>query len=346
VSTRVPRERISAWITGLHNRITDFFQHHEGEIRFREDPWLREGGGGGVCRVLEGRIFEKVGVNRAAVEGRLPAATAARLGWQGADRKADLGFFATGVSVVAHPASPMVPIVHQNVRYVEILDPADGTLLDAWFGGGIDLTPTYPHPEDAVLFHRVLRAMCRRHHPPFYRRFKETCDAYFVNGHRDDEMRGVGGLFFDNLRAGDGNPLDGEQLFAFVRDAGAVMLDAYGPILSRRKAMDFGERERRFQLYRRGRYAEFNLLHDRGTKFGLETCARTESVLMSLPPLARWDYGLAFEAGSFEDRLLRMLTPLDWAEGLEAVSAALDDGDVAGPSAEPAAGDVRPLRPA
>jgi coproporphyrinogen III oxidase len=203
-----------------------------------------------------------------------------------------------------------VPTVHLNVRYFEIAA-SDGTVLDAWFGGGTDLTPTYPYPDDAVHFHRALKAISDRHHPSFHSRFKAWCDNYFVNLHRGEERRGVGGLFFDHLRPGDSG-LDQERLLGFVLDVGRALPAAYGPIVERRRHEPYGERERRFQLARRGRYVEFNLVHDRGTLFGLQTNARIESVLMSLPPLAAWEYAPSYQPGSFEAELLAMLEPRDW----------------------------------
>jgi coproporphyrinogen III oxidase len=206
----------------------------------------------------------------------------------------------------------MVPTVHLNVRYFEITGPL-GEPIDAWFGGGTDLTPTYPFPDDAAHFHRALKLACARHDPAFYARFKTWCDHYFVNSHRDEERRGVGGIFFDNLRAGESG-LSLERLLEFIGDVGSVLSDAYAPIVERRRDTPYGDRERRFQLARRGRYVEFNLVHDRGTLFGLATGARVESVLMSLPPLAAWDYAPAYPSGSFEAELLAMLEPRDWVE--------------------------------
>jgi coproporphyrinogen III oxidase len=223
-----------------------------------------------------------------------------------------LSFSAVGLSLVIHPRSPLVPTVHLNVRYFEIVRPT-GELIDAWFGGGTDLTPTYPFPEDAQHFHRALKAVCDRHHPMFYPRFKTWCDHYFVNTHRGEERRGVGGIFFDHLRAGE-SALSLTQLFEFVTGVGEVLPAAYGPLIARRRDLSFGERERHFQLVRRGRYAEFNLVHDRGTLFGLQTRARIESVLMSLPPLAAWDYSPVYPPDSFEAELLAMLEPRDWAD--------------------------------
>jgi coproporphyrinogen III oxidase len=253
-------------------------------------------------------VFEKCGVNRSVVEGVMPAQMAQRLGARFAGGEAV--FFVAGLSIVAHPRSPKVPTVHLNVRSFEIMGP-DGTRLDAWLGGGTDLTPTYPHPEDAVHFHRTLKAVADRHHPGFYPRFKTWCDNYFVNLHRGEERRGVGGIFFDHLREGDSG-LDRRRLFDFLMDVGRALPAAYGPIVQRRRDEPYGARERRFQLARRGRYVEFNLVHDRGTLFGLQTGARIESVLMSLPPLAAWEYAPTYEPGSFEAELLAMLEPRDW----------------------------------
>jgi len=303
------RGKVSARIESLHDEITEFFTGLDRGGAFREDCWERPGGGGGVSRVLtEGATFEKAGINRSAVEGLLVPELAQRIGAQGSQAAT---FFVTGLSLVIHPRSPMVPTVHLNVRYFEIGD-ASGEAVDAWFGGGTDLTPTYPHPEDAAHFHRTLKTMCERHHPNFYPRFKLWCDHYFVNTHREEERRGVGGIFFDNLRGGEAG-LDLERLLGFVTDLSSVLPEAYGAIVERRRTLAYGERERRFQLARRGRYVEFNLVHDRGTLFGLQTGARIESVLMSLPPLAAWEYSPQYPDGSFEAELLEMLVPRDWA---------------------------------
>ena len=304
------REQVAARIESLHDQATKFFTGLDRGGAFREDRWTRSGGGGGVSRVLtDGTTFEKAGVNRSAVEGVLVPDLAQRIGAHISGIE-PTSFFVTGMSLVVHPRSPMVPTVHLNVRYFEI-GGASGEPIDAWFGGGTDLTPTYPFPEDAVHFHRALKTACDRHHTSFYPRFKTWCDHYFVNTHRGDERRGVGGIFFDNLRAGEGG-LCLERLLAFVGDVGNVLDQAYRPIVERRRDVFYGERERRFQLARRGRYAEFNLVHDRGTLFGLQTGARIESVLMSLPPLAAWDYSPVYQPGSFEAELLGMLEPKDW----------------------------------
>ena len=306
------RDEVAKLIVSLHDEATRFFGELDGARDFREDVWERRGGGGGVSRVLsDGKVFEKCGVNRSVVEGVMPAHMAERLGARGVGN-AGAGFFVAGLSIVAHPKNPKVPTVHLNVRSFEIVR-ADGMRADAWLGGGTDLTPTYPHAEDAIHFHRALKAIADRHHASFYPRFKAWCDNYFVNLHRGEERRGVGGIFFDHLREGDSG-LDRAQLVAFLADVGRALPQAYGPIVRRRWQEPYGERERRFQLARRGRYVEFNLVHDRGTLFGLQTDARIESVLMSLPPLASWEYAPAYEPGSFEAELLEMLEPRDWAD--------------------------------
>jgi coproporphyrinogen III oxidase len=312
VTAASSRDVIAAAVESVHEEATRFFATLDGGGTFREDRWQRPGGGGGLSRVLvEGKTFEKCGVNRSVVEGVMPGHMAQRLGAR-AGSELESSFFVAGMSIVAHPRSPKVPTVHLNVRHFEITA-SDGAVRDAWFGGGTDLTPTFPYPEDAVHFHRALKVLADRHHHSFYPRFKTWCDNYFVNLHRGEERRGVGGIFFDHLRPGDSG-LDGGRLLQFVMEVGRVLPAAYGPIVERRRDEPYGERERRFQLARRGRYVEFNLVHDRGTLFGLQTNARIESVLMSLPPLASWEYAPSYEPGSFEARLLAMLEPRDWVE--------------------------------
>jgi coproporphyrinogen III oxidase len=263
---------------------------------FREDSWQREGGGGGRSRVLsEGAIFEKAGVNFSEVFGQLSDAFAGQLPGEGRD------FTATGISLVLHPRSPMVPTVHANFRYLTKGD-------RGWFGGGADLTPYYPYREDVIHFHRTWKRVCDQHAAVVdYRRLKAWCDEYFFLPHRS-EPRGVGGIFFDYLEG------DWEARFAFVRDCGDNFLPAYRPIVQRRADEPYTERERAFQEYRRGRYVEFNLLYDRGTTFGLKTGGRVESILMSLPPVVRWHYDYRPEPGSREAELCEYyLKPRDWA---------------------------------
>ena len=287
-------ERAGTYFSDLQDRISQAIEELDG-TRFREDAWSREGGGGGRTRVLEGgRLFEKAGVNFSSVHGDLPNEFAAKI-----PRGAGTAFLTTGVSLVFHPWSPMVPAVHANFRYLE----KGGA---AWFGGGMDLTPCYPFAEDAAYFHQTLKEACDRHNPEFYPRFKKWCDEYFMLKHRG-EMRGIGGIFFDYMEG------DLEKIFAFVCELGDSFLDAYVPIAKRRMNEPYRETDRQYQLYRRGRYVEFNLLYDRGTLFGLETRGRAESILMSLPPLVRWVYDFREEPGSREAAALEFFQPREWA---------------------------------
>jgi coproporphyrinogen III oxidase len=273
---------------------------------FREDTWSREEGGGGISRVIQhGNVFEKAGVNVSAVIGELPESALKSMGggqeYKGDDRR----FFATGVSLVLHPHNPMAPTVHANYRYFEI---GDGEQPGSWwFGGGSDLTPSYLFEEDAVHFHAAIKSVCDRHDIAFYPRFKAWCDRYFFIPHRG-EHRGLGGLFFDNL-----NDRRKELLFAFSKDCTEHFLDSYIPILERRINMPFNDRHKTWQAIRRGRYVEFNLVYDRGTVFGLKTGGRIESILMSLPVHAQWEYCHEVQPESEEARLLAALkTPKDW----------------------------------
>jgi coproporphyrinogen III oxidase len=290
------RQRAATYFRDLQERIVADLEALDGTGTFREDAWERPGGGGGRSRVLaEGGVFEKAGVNFSEVHGQMAEEFAKQIPGEGRD------FTATGISLVLHPHSPLVPTVHANFRYLTKGD-------KSWFGGGSDLTPYYPYREDVIHFHQVWKRVCTRHPEPVdYARFKQWCDEYFYLPHRG-EARGVGGIFFDYLEG------DFEQLFAFVRDAGDSFLEAYLPIARRRKDEPYTERQRRFQEYRRGRYVEFNLLYDRGTLFGLKTGGRTESILMSLPPRARWDYDYHPDPGSREAELYdTYLKPRDWA---------------------------------
>ena len=287
------REKTESYFKELQDRISRGIEALDG-THFREDAWPREGGGGGRTRVLEnGTVFEKAGVNFSSVHGNLPEEFAAKI-----PLGKGTSFFATGVSLVFHPQSPMVPAVHANFRYLEKGDAS-------WFGGGMDLTPCYPFPEDATHFHHTIKQVCDRHNSAFYARFKKWCDEYFTLKHRS-EMRGIGGVFFDYLEG------DREENFAFVQDLGNTFLEAYVPIARRRMNESFGEDQRQYQLYRRGRYVEYNLLYDRGTIFGLETRGRTESILMSLPPLVRWIYDYKPEPGSREAQGLEFFQPRNW----------------------------------
>jgi len=293
--------RVETFLRDLQDRICSALERCDGGAHFVEDAWTRAEGGGGRTRVLKnGAVYEQGGVNFSHVEGdRLPpAATAQR------PELAGCAWTALGVSLVLHPRNPYVPTTHLNVRYFEARKPDATTTW--WFGGGFDLTPFYPFDEDVVHWHTVARDLCAPFGTDVYARYKNWCDDYFYLKHRG-ETRGVGGLFFDDLNAGDF-----EHCFAFQRAVGDGFLDAYLPIVEKRKNIQFGEREREFQLYRRGRYVEFNLVYDRGTLFGLQSGGRTESILMSLPPRVRFEYGYAPPAGSPEARLTEYLKPRDW----------------------------------
>ncbi len=290
------------YLRDLHDRITVAVEMADGGAKFRRDSWMRPEGGGGESRVLrDGTVFEQAGINFSHVQGdRLPpSATAQRPELAGAS------FEATGVSLVIHPHNPYVPTSHANVRYFVAM--REGEPAAWWFGGGFDLTPYYPFEEDVVGWHRAARAACDPLGPDTYTKYKRWCDEYFYLKHRD-ERRGVGGLFFDDL-----SEPGFEQAFAFMRSVGDAYAPAYLPIVERRRSTPFGERERNFQLYRRGRYVEFNLVYDRGTIFGLQSGGRVESILMSLPPLVRWEYDYRPEPGTPEARLYTdFLQPRDW----------------------------------
>lgn len=294
--------RIKAFLLQLQDDICHALEQADGEGRFVEDAWTREGGGGGRTRVLrQGAVIEQGGVNFSHVYGdAMPASATAHR-----PELAGRTFEAMGVSLVIHPHNPYVPTSHANVRF--FIAEKEGEDPIWWFGGGFDLTPFYPFAEDVQHWHRVSHALCQPFGQEIYPEFKAWCDRYFFLKHRN-ETRGVGGLFFDDL-----NRWPFDDCFAFMQAVGNGYLDAYLPIIARRKALPYGERERAFQLYRRGRYVEFNLVYDRGTLFGLQTGGRTESILMSMPPLARWEYDWQPEPGSPESSLYRdYLTPRDW----------------------------------
>ena len=298
------KKRFSTYIDQLQNRISSALEEIDGAARFQIDNWERPGGGGGQSRVLEnGAVFEKGGVNVSKVYGQLPEPMKANLKVVQGD------FFACGISLVIHPNSPLVPTVHANFRYFELYD-NNKKVVDQWFGGGIDLTPYYLFDEDVVHFHQQCKSVCDAHDPAFYQTFKDKCDRYFWNTHRD-EARGVGGLFFDYCRASDERSI--EQWFDFVTASGDAFLDCFTPIVNKRKDLPFGPEQRNWQELRRGRYVEFNLIHDKGTLFGLKTQGRIESILMSLPPAVQWKYNVSPAAGSEEERLVRVLQkPINW----------------------------------
>ncbi len=292
------------FIEDLQNRICTSLEKEDGEI-FIEDAWVRDEGGGGISRILtNGNIFEKAGVNTSKVFGKLPDAM------QQAFNVGESNFFAGGISLVLHPKNPYAPTVHANWRYFELYD-AEGNRLDSWFGGGSDLTPYYLFEEDAKHFHQAYKNVCDEFDERLYPSFKKNCDDYFVNKHRNNEARGIGGVFYDYLRPT--NEEDAERLFAFQQSNANCFIDSYLPIVKRRKDIPSGEKEKHWQEIRRGRYVEFNLIHDRGTLFGLKTNGRTESILMSLPPTVRFEYNYQPQPGSEEDKLLQLcLHPKDW----------------------------------
>ena len=297
--------RMNAFVEGLQQRLCRRLEDEDGAASFQVDDWTREEGGGGTTAVIEGGdLFEKGGVNTSAVEGKLPERMAEAL----SDEEHDVEpapFFATGLSLVLHPRSPYVPTAHANFRHFTLGDDRTDP-DDQWFGGGADLTPYYPFLEDVQHFHRTWKAICDRHPAVAdYEAFKEKCDDYFYLPHRE-EARGVGGIFYDYVRA------EPEAALAFSKDAGEHFTEAYLPIVKRRRRTDWGQRERAFQERRRGRYVEFNLVYDRGTKFGLESGGRTESILMSLPPEVAWRYDARPEPGTPEARAQWFLQPRDW----------------------------------
>lgn len=299
------KEEFVTFIRELQNKICTALEGEDGKAKFVEELWEREGGGGGRTRVIQnGNVFEKGGVNISEVHGVLPESMQQYLKVPHAD------FFACGISLVIHPFNPFVPTVHANYRYFELYD-KEGTVVDQWFAGGSDLTPYYLFEEDAAHFHKVQKEVCNRFDTSYYAKYKEACDKYFFNHHRG-EARGIGGTFFDYLRATSEKPA--QHWFDFVTNMGSAFIDAYLPIVRRRKDHTFAEPHKHWQEIRRGRYVEFNLIHDKGTLFGLKTNGRIESILMSLPPTVRWEYNYQPEAGSEEEKLIEVLVhPRDWA---------------------------------
>jgi coproporphyrinogen III oxidase len=300
----VMKEKFVAYIKNLQNEITSALEEIDGKAKFKEDKWTRPEGGGGQTRVIEnGDVFEKGGVNISEVHGKLPESMQQYFGVKDAD------FFACGLSLVLHPKSPMVPTVHANWRYFEMYD-KEGNIVDSWFGGGQDLTPYYLFEEDAKHFHQVCKTACNRHNPNFYETYKKRCDEYFWNAHRN-EARGIGGLFFDYLKETD--TIKMQDWYNFVTEVGNSFLECYLPIVEKRKNLPYSEVNRTWQEIRRGRYVEFNLVHDKGTLFGLKTNGRIESILMSLPPHVQWRYDYHPEKGSEEEKLVEVLrNPKEW----------------------------------
>lgn len=298
------KEAFYNYIESLQDKITLTLEAVDGASKFKEDLWQREEGGGGRSRILQnGSVFEKGGVNISKVYGRLPKAMQAYF------KVGEVDFFACGLSLVIHPRNPMVPTVHANWRYFEMYD-TEGNVVDQWFGGGMDLTPYYLYQEDIKHFHKQCKNACDRHDKDFYKTYKKACDDYFYNSHRK-EARGVGGLFFDYCKANE--KMNIRQWFDFVTDVGDCFLDAYTPIVQKRKDLAYNAAERQWQEIRRGRYVEFNLIHDKGTLFGLKTNGRIESILMSLPPHVQWAYDHHPATNSKEEALIEVLKhPKNW----------------------------------
>jgi len=296
----ITKEQIAAGYQTIQDEICLALEQCDGKAKFEQELWEREGGGGGRTRILQnGNIFERGGVNFSAVEGKLPPTMKKALNVEQDD------FFATGVSIVIHPNHPMVPIIHMNIRYFEMPD-SDVK----WFGGGIDLTPHYIIEDDARFFHGYLKSTCNKYHPDFYQRFKKWADDYFFIKHRD-ETRGIGGIFYDKLGATD--EISWEQVFEFSKAVGRSFAPIYTELVNRNRDKPFTEAQQQWQYQRRSRYAEFNLVYDAGTRFGLETNGRIESILMSLPPTAKWVYNYQPQPGSGEEKTLSLLKKgIDW----------------------------------
>jgi coproporphyrinogen III oxidase len=294
------KKRFEQKIRSFQKEIVKGFLNEDPTLKLQEDQWDRPGGGGGFSNILrDGKYIEKGGVNISIVSGTLPDEMKERL------KAVSATFYASGISLVIHPKNPFAPTVHFNIRYFELYKKDE--LVDSWFGGGMDMTPYYIFEEDARHFHSVLKACCDRHNPEFYPTFKKRCDEYFFNAHRD-EHRGIGGIFYDYMKD------DREASLSFTSDVGDAFLEAYLPILKKRKDHEYTADHKLWQEIRRGRYVEFNLIHDRGTLFGLKTNGRTESILMSLPPTVRWEYNHHPEKGSDEEKLLLALKPQNWAD--------------------------------
>jgi coproporphyrinogen III oxidase len=299
------KEQITDWFKSLQDTICNALEQEDGKAKFKEDIWVREEGGGGRTRIIQhGHAIEKGGVNFSAVHGILPQQIVSEL-LTNNHQPSTINFYATGVSIVIHPNNPMVPIIHMNVRYFEM---SNGGW---WFGGGIDLTPHYVNDEDALFFHTALKNTCDKHHSDYYPKFKKWADDYFFINHRN-ETRGIGGIFFDKLTSTD--EFSKEQLFAFVQGVGNTFAPTYVQLMNKNKNKPFTEANKQWQLLRRGRYVEFNLVYDKGTKFGLETNGRIESILMSLPETASWLYNFTPEKNSAEEKTLSLLKKgVEWA---------------------------------
>ena len=289
----IDRIEVAEWMKTLQDEICAGLEKADGKAKFREDEWKRQGGGGGRTRVIEnGDVIEKGGVNFSAVHGKFDDKIRKTLNINAEN------FFATGISIVIHPENPFVPIIHMNTRYFEVDEKTN------WFGGGIDLTPIYVNKKEADFFHDELKKACDKFDKNYYPEFKKWADEYFFIPHRN-ETRGVGGIFYDRLTSNSEKTI--ESISEFTKEVGKTFLKVYLPLVEKNKDKQFGENEKQFQLLRRGRYVEFNLVYDKGTKFGLETQGRTESILMSLPPLAKWVYDYHTEEGSLEEETMKHL---------------------------------------
>lgn len=298
------KEKFYTYIQQLQDAICNRLEDIDQKAKFQEDLWQRAEGGGGKTRIIEnGSVFEKGGVNISKVFGELPKTM------QDYFKVQDVNFFACGLSLVLHPKNPFVPTVHANWRYFEMYD-KEGNIVKSWFGGGQDLTPYYLFEEDAIHFHKTCKEACNKHNSEFYPKYKKQCDQYFWNTHRN-EARGIGGLFFDYLQPTQ--EMTAEKWFNFVTEIGNSFLQSYVPIAEKRKDISYTEENRKWQEIRRGRYVEFNLIHDKGTLFGLKTNGRIESILMSLPPHVQWVYDHNPEKGSEEEKLIKVLKePKEW----------------------------------
>ncbi|MES2513233.1 MAG: oxygen-dependent coproporphyrinogen oxidase [Bacteroidota bacterium] len=296
----ITKENITEWLKSLQDNICNALETEDGTAKFKEENWTREEGGGGRSRVIEnGTVIEKGGVMFSAVSGKTPDFLFKEKEHSVSSAPAeDTTFFATGISIVIHPQNPLVPIIHMNIRYFEM---SNGT---KWLGGGIDLTPHYIVDEDAVFFHQALKTVCDKHHSSYYPKFKTWADDYFFINHRK-ETRGIGGIFFDRLH--ENESLNFEQNFAFWQDVGLTFAPTYVALMNKNKRKLFTQEQKQWQLLRRGRYVEFNLVYDKGTKFGLETNGRVESILMSLPTNAGWAYDFKTKEGSAEESTLQKL---------------------------------------
>ena len=297
------KNAFSKYIDSLQKNLTLTLEDIDGLEKFKKDSWSREAGGGGLTMIIEnGNVFEKGGVNVSKVYGKLPDSMSTMLKATNSD------FYACGISIVLHPKNPMIPTFHANLRYFELYE--NEKLRDRWFGGGLDLTPYYIFEKDIIHFHTKCKNSCDKYDSSFYTSYKNKCDEYFWNSHRN-EARGVGGLFFDYCR--ENNDMSIDKWFSFIKDMGQCILDSYIPIVEKRKEETYNSLNLNWQQIRRGRYVEFNLLHDKGTLFGLKTKGRIESIFMSMPPKVKWIYDFKPEKESDEEKLVKILeSPKNW----------------------------------